>query len=60
MAVTDFETNEARSAFPCLDEPALKAAWTVRVGRKEDHVSVANMPPVSVGGGAVDGYTGEG
>ncbi len=51
LAATDFEPNGARMAFPCLDEPDLKATFKLRIGRIDDGVysSVANTPAVSVG-----------
>lgn len=35
-------------AFPCFDEPSFKANFSVRIRRTSEHISLSNMPVVSV------------
>nr|CAD7423005.1 unnamed protein product [Timema monikensis] len=44
LASTQFQATSARRAFPCFDEPALKAHFKVSVARTPDRHVLSNMP----------------
>uniref|UniRef100_A0A672LNB2 Aminopeptidase n=1 Tax=Sinocyclocheilus grahami TaxID=75366 RepID=A0A672LNB2_SINGR len=44
VASTQFEPTSARAAFPCFDEPAFKANFSVRIRREAKHIALSNMP----------------
>ena len=53
LATTQLEATDARRAFPCWDEPPLKATFTLTLTIPEEMVAVSNMLPgsESVGSG---------
>eukprot|EP00927_Polykrikos_kofoidii_P049844 TRINITY_DN43855_c0_g1_i1.p1 TRINITY_DN43855_c0_g1~~TRINITY_DN43855_c0_g1_i1.p1 ORF type:complete len:882 (-),score=207.18 TRINITY_DN43855_c0_g1_i1:132-2777(-) len=48
MASTQFETIDARRAFPCWDEPARKAVFAVTLVVDSHLVALSNMPEAHV------------
>ncbi|GAM83721.1 hypothetical protein ANO11243_017100 [Dothideomycetidae sp. 11243] len=44
MFSTQFESSDARRAFPCFDEPNLKASLEFEIEIPEDQTALSNMP----------------
>lgn len=40
------ELSEARKAFPCFDEPSLKARFDITIVRKPNYVAITTMPKI--------------
>ncbi|XP_022215178.2 aminopeptidase N [Drosophila obscura] len=44
LSITQFEAASARQAFPCFDEPGLKATFVVTLGFNKKYTGLSNMP----------------
>ncbi|MEM6928042.1 MAG: M1 family aminopeptidase, partial [Myxococcota bacterium] len=44
--VSQMEADEARTAWPCFDEPSYKIPWTIAVEHPADTVAISNAPIV--------------
>ncbi|XP_035900521.1 aminopeptidase N-like [Anopheles stephensi] len=55
LASTQFQAISARSAFPCLDEPALKATVSIEIKHHPSYEAISNMPIYAIAGD-MDGY----
>ncbi len=48
--VTQFESIDARRAYPCFDQPEFKTPWQVTLHVKKDQLAFSNTPQVSESG----------
>ncbi len=44
---TQFESIDARRAFPCFDQPDFKTPWQITVHVPKEHAAISNTSPVS-------------
>ena len=55
MFSTQFESSDARRAFPCFDEPNLKASLEFEIEIPEDQTALSNMPEKEIKKGSKPG-----
>lgn len=48
IGVTQFSPTYARRAFPCMDEPYLKAEFQLHIGHHKDQKATSNTPVESI------------
>ena len=47
IVATQFESHYAREAFPCIDEPAAKAVFELKINLPDEDMVLSNMPAIT-------------